>query len=139
MKRQQRVLYYYFLDPQLGLMHVRQETGFPFTVQVYVNGHDWLARQMHQRRLGFVQTDNAFTQLDDPKQAQTLANRFSRLKWINILDRWASAVNPLLDEPWLGKRSTIGLSIRSSSAPMSSLTARRHCKRSFARFWNTPP
>jgi hypothetical protein len=35
--RAQRVLYYYFLDPQLGLIHVRLQTWAPFTLQVYVN------------------------------------------------------------------------------------------------------
>jgi hypothetical protein len=30
--RQQRVLYYYFLDPQFGLIHVRLQTWLPFTV-----------------------------------------------------------------------------------------------------------
>ncbi len=30
--RQQRVLYYYFLDPQLGLIHVRLQTWVPFTL-----------------------------------------------------------------------------------------------------------
>lgn len=104
-RRPLRVLYHYFLDPDFGLIHVRQETGFPFTVQVYVNGHDWLARQMHQQRLGFVQTDNAFTQLDDPQRAQTLADGFSKLKWVDVLDRWVRLVNPLLDESWLGQRS----------------------------------
>jgi hypothetical protein len=104
-RRPMRVLYHYFLDPDFGLIHVRQETAFPFTVQVYVNGHDWLAQQMAQRRLGFVQTDNAFTQLDNPKQAQTLADHFAHLNWVRILDRWAKAVNPLLKQSWLGERS----------------------------------
>ena len=40
----QRVLYYYFLDKDLGLMHVRLQTWAPFTCQVYVNGHDYVAR-----------------------------------------------------------------------------------------------
>ena len=34
-------------------MHVRLQTWFPYTVQVYVNGHEWLARQMLQKKLGF--------------------------------------------------------------------------------------
>src|SRR5205823_2598763 len=38
----QRVLYFYFLDPDLGLIHVRLQTWLPFTVQVYVNGHDYV-------------------------------------------------------------------------------------------------
>src|SRR5512135_3622338 len=96
--RQQRVLYYYFLDPQFGLIHVRLQTWLPFTVQVYVNGHEWLAQQMVQKKLGFVQQHNAFTQLDDPAQAQRLADRFAQLKWPRILDRWARQVNPLLRE-----------------------------------------
>jgi hypothetical protein len=96
--RQQRVLYYYFLDPQFGLIHVRLQTWLPFTVQVYVNGHEWLAQQMVQRKLGFVQQHNAFTQLDDPDQVQRIADRFAKLDWPKILDRWARQVNPLLDE-----------------------------------------
>jgi len=99
--RPQRVLYFYFLDPQFGLRHVRVQTWFPFTTQVYLNGHDWLARQLHDAGIGFVQHDNAFTQLDDPAQAQSLADRFPRLGWVKILDGWARQVNPLLSEPWL--------------------------------------
>jgi len=103
-RRPQRVLYFYFLDPEFGLVYVRLQTWFPFTIQVYVNGHDWLARQMAQAQLGFVQEDNAFTQLDQPQQAQRLADRFPRLKWVDILDRWAKRFNPLLEQPWLGQR-----------------------------------
>ena len=94
--RQQRVLYYYFLDPQFGLIHVRLQTWLPFTVQVYVNGHEWLAQQMVQKKVGFVQQHNAFTQLDDPVKAQRLADRFAHLNWPKTLDRWARQVNPLL-------------------------------------------
>ena len=100
--RQQRVLYYYFLDPEFGLIHVRLQTWLPFTVQVYVNGHEWLAQQMVQKKLGFVQQHNAFTQLDDPVQAQRLADRFARLDWPKALNRWAQQVNPLLSELFPG-------------------------------------
>ena len=102
-RRPQRVLYYYFLDPEFGLMHVRLQTWFPFTIQVYVNGHDWLARQMLHQKLGFVQHDNAFTQLDEPVVAQRLADRFPKLPWVKILNRWVRRVNPLLGRSWLGK------------------------------------
>src|SRR5262245_47935135 len=100
-RRPQRVLYFYFLDPQFGLRHVRVQTWFPFTTQVYVNGHDWLARQLHAHGVGFEQHDNAFTQVEDPSRAQSLADRFPQLGWVKLLDRWARQVNPLLGEPWL--------------------------------------
>ena len=96
--RQQRVLYYYFLDPQLGLIHVRLQTWAPYTLQAYANGHDWLAQQMARLGLGFVQKHNAFTQIDDFAKAQKQADRFAKLDWNKILDRYAHRVNPLLQE-----------------------------------------
>jgi hypothetical protein len=106
------VLYYYFLDPQFGLIHVRLQTWLPFPVQVYVNGHEWLAQHMVQKKLGFVQQHNAFTQLDDPAQAQRLADRFAKLNWPRILDRWAEQVNPLLRELLPGSPSAFRVFVR---------------------------
>jgi hypothetical protein len=94
----QRVLYYYFLDKDLGRMHVRLQTWAPFTCQVYVNGHDYVAQQLAQQGLGFVQQDNAFVQLDDPAATQRLADRFVKLPWPRLLERYARLVNPLLHE-----------------------------------------
>jgi hypothetical protein len=104
-RRQQRVLYFYFLDPQLGLIHIRLTTWFPFTVQVYVNGHSWLAQQMLNRRLGFTQQDNAFTALDDPQSAQKLADSFVDQDWRKILNRLVRRVNPLMKERWFSSLS----------------------------------
>src|SRR5262249_27124244 len=81
------------------------QTWFPFTTQVYVNGHDWLARQLQQAGVGFVQHDNAFTQLDDPAKAQELADRFVKLPWPELLDSWTRQVNPLLEQPWLAGKN----------------------------------
>jgi hypothetical protein len=94
-------LYFYFLDHELGLIHIRLATWFPFTVQVCVNGHSWLAQQMLKRRLGFTQQDNAFIALDNPKAAQKLADQFARQNWPKILNRLVRQVNPLLKQPWL--------------------------------------
>lgn len=45
-------LYYYLIDGEFGFMHIRIQTWFPFTVQVYINGHEWLARKMDRRANG---------------------------------------------------------------------------------------
>jgi hypothetical protein len=99
--RPQRVLYFYFLDPECGLVYFRLQSWFPFVAQAYVNGHEWLARQLHQRGSGFVQRDNAFTHLDDVAQAQGLAKRFVKCDWVKILQRWARRFHPLLQQRWL--------------------------------------
>ena len=92
----QRVLYYYFIDQELGLMHVRLQTWAPFTCQVYANGHDYVARQLKKKGIAFEQVDNAFVQLADPAAAQRCANRFAKLPWPKILERYARRVKPLL-------------------------------------------
>ena len=94
----QRVLYYYFCDRDLGLMHVRLQTWAPFTCQMYVNGHDFVMHKMQQSGLGFEKIDNAFVHLDDPNRAQRIANRFAKLPWPKILERYARLVNPLLHQ-----------------------------------------
>ena len=43
-------LYHYYLDPRFGWMHVRLQTWFPFEMQIYINGREWLARTMDQQR-----------------------------------------------------------------------------------------
>jgi hypothetical protein len=98
----QRVLYYYFIDRELGLMHVRLQTWAPFTCQVYANGHDYVARQLKQKGLAFKQVDNAFVELADPAAAQRAADRFAKLPWPKILERYARQVNPLLIEELKG-------------------------------------
>jgi hypothetical protein len=89
-------LYFYYLDPTFGFVHVRLQTWFPFTIHVYMNGHEWLARQMDQRGVGYRRLENAFLALDDPGRAQRLADRFPTLPWPTILEGFARRVNPLL-------------------------------------------
>lgn len=90
------VLYFYYLDPEFGLLHIRLPTWFPFTIQVYVNGHEWLARQLTKQRIGFTPCDNAFLAIDDMAKAQQLADDLCRVKWRRFLDALAKRVNPLL-------------------------------------------
>lgn len=98
------VLYYYFLDRDFGLMHVKMQTWFPFTIQVYVNGHEWLARKLSAHGMRYRKVDNAFVWLEDAARATELAQGFWRRAWPKLLDAWARRVNPLLCD-WLAGQS----------------------------------
>jgi hypothetical protein len=39
-------LYFYVQHPCWGFLHLRLQTWFPFLIQICLNGHEWLARQM---------------------------------------------------------------------------------------------
>jgi len=45
-KRECLFLYFYFMDREFGMIHVKLQTWFPMPIQVYVNGHEWLARKL---------------------------------------------------------------------------------------------
>ena len=94
------VLYYYLMDREFGLMHVKVQTWCPFTMQVYVNGHEWLACKLSRQGIGFRKVDNAFVWLADPERAQQMVTGFWRRDWPKFLDRLAGRVNPLLTD-WL--------------------------------------
>jgi len=91
-------LYYYFMDPEFGLMHVRIQTWFPFVVQICINGHDWLARKMDAYGIGYRQLDNAFAQIEDIERDQRFAERFVDKNFPRILSAIARRVNPHLDD-----------------------------------------
>jgi hypothetical protein len=89
-------LYFYYLDRHFGFMHIRLSTWMPFTIQVYVNQHDWLARQMSAKGLPYRQVENAFVEIADTAKVQKIADRFPTLPWESILHAFARRVNPLL-------------------------------------------
>lgn len=89
-------LYFYCMDRHFGLMHIRLSTWMPFNIQVYINGHEWLARQMTNKSMRFKQVENAFTLIEDCPRAQRIADKLPTLPWENILHVFARRVNPLL-------------------------------------------
>lgn len=91
-------LYYYFIDPRFGLIHIRLQTWFAMHMQIYVNGHEWLARKLDDNGIGYTKVDNVFLAIDDVDRAQAFADRFASLDWPRILDEFARQVNPLMSD-----------------------------------------
>jgi hypothetical protein len=89
-------LYYYYIDRHFGLMHIRLSTWLPFNIQVYINGHEWLARQMTAHGIRFKQVENAFITITECSRAQRIADKLPHLPWEKILHAFARRVNPLL-------------------------------------------
>src|ERR1039457_3135359 len=87
--------YFYFLDEELGLGYVRVPTWLPCRLQVYFNGHNWLAAQLKKRDIGYRMLDNAFVEIDDWAQAQRIADGWQakRIHW--KLDELAKRFCPI--------------------------------------------
>jgi len=87
-------LYHYWMDKDFGLMHGRIQTWFPFSIQVCLNGREWLARRMDEAGIAYRKVDNAFPSIADVPAAQALMDRLRRLAWPEFLDRIARQLNP---------------------------------------------
>jgi hypothetical protein len=89
--------YFYFMDAELGLVHLRVPTWAPFRLQFYCNGHSRLARQLTAEGISFTAADNAFTRIADWQRAQDLADAFSPDQLHRVLDRYAAVCCPVLE------------------------------------------
>jgi hypothetical protein len=91
-------IYHYFIDPQFGFMSARIQTWFPMSIQVCINGREWLAQQMDQQGIGYQQRDNCFTWIEDLSRAQELMDRLLRSSWSVILNKISAQLNPIHTE-----------------------------------------
>jgi hypothetical protein len=89
-------LYFYYWDHDFGLLHVRLQTWLPFTIQVCLNGREWLAQQLRRVGTRFTQVDNCVSAVADLTQAQRLLRQLDTRPWARVLRMFATRVNPLL-------------------------------------------
>ena len=87
--------YHYFLHPQLGLLYVRVQSWFPFTVRVGMNGRQWLYRQLENRGIAFERRRNLLLSVANPEQAQEILDQQRRTDWTTTLDDLVRPLQPL--------------------------------------------
>jgi len=82
--------YIYFVDEVLGLGYIRIPTWCPFRLQIYFNGHNFLAHKLKEAGIAYTMIDNAFDSISDPVKAQELSDgikveelhrKFNELAW----------------------------------------------------------
>ena len=87
-------LYRYFDHHRFGLMHVRLQTWFPFTIQVCMNGREFLRRALERRGIGFEKRENCFASIDNWTKSQSLFDEMLDLNWLDELSRFSNDIFP---------------------------------------------
>lgn len=87
--------YFYFMDDQFGLCYIRVPTWCPFRLQIYFNGHNWLAHKLDHAGISYQLRDNAFVRIDDFDRAQEIADNFTVKELHDVLDRFATLFCPV--------------------------------------------
>jgi hypothetical protein len=89
--------YFYYLDKEFGFMHVKLQSWFPFGVQVYVNGREYISKQLDRAGISYKRYDNCFTHIDDIEAAQKISDDFLSKKLDGMLNHFAKQINPFID------------------------------------------
>lgn len=92
--RKCKFLYHYWIDRRFGFMSARVQTWFPFSVQVCMNGREWLARRMDEQGLSYTRYDNSFPWIEDFPKAQKMFDALHKTDWPKVLDAAARQVHP---------------------------------------------
>jgi hypothetical protein len=90
--------YHYWMDPEMGFMHGRIQTWFPFLIQVCLNGREWLSRALDREGIAYRRRDNCFPWIEDVDRAQTLMDGQLQTDWPGVLGNIAQKLNPIHDE-----------------------------------------
>ncbi len=88
--------YFYLIDEELGLCYVRVPTWCPFRLQIYFNGHSWLALHLGKNDIPFTLMDNAFSRISDFTKAQTLSDSLKVDPLHKRLDHFAERFCPII-------------------------------------------
>lgn len=87
-------LYHYWFDEYFGFMGARIQTWFPFTIQIWMNGREWLAKRLDQVGLSYTRADNCFPWIADFDRAQILMDQMHQTPWCEHFDRITDFLNP---------------------------------------------
>jgi hypothetical protein len=92
--RKCKFLYHYWIDRRFGFMSARVQTWFPFSLQVCMNGREWLARRLDEQCLSYTRYDNSFPWIEDFPKAQKMFDGLLKTDWPKALEAAARQVHP---------------------------------------------
>jgi hypothetical protein len=96
--------YFYGVDEDFGPFFIKFCSYFPYTAKLYINGHEYLKRQLTTHGIDFQPLDNGILSCEDPKAMQELADTLTAAKIDRLLRKWLK----LLPHPFTAKDRQAG-------------------------------
>jgi hypothetical protein len=82
--------YFYLVDRDFGPLFIKFCSYFPYAVKVCLNGHEWLKRQLTQRRIPYEPLDNGVRSSADAARVQRIAHTLDATKIDTVIRKWLS-------------------------------------------------
>lgn len=91
--------YLYMIDEEFGWMYLKIQTWFPFNVQIYLNGREYICTQLDKEGINYERYNNSLVDIDNIERAQEISDylynmnierKFDGLvkKYVNLLPRF---------------------------------------------------
>ncbi len=88
--------YLYYNDSEFGWMFLKIQTWFPYNVQIYFNGREYLSKLLDKSNIKYEMYNNSFSYIENFDKAQKLANDVLNKKISDSFDGLVNQVNNLL-------------------------------------------
>jgi hypothetical protein len=83
---------FHIMDGEWGHLTIKMSGHPPFDVQIILNGHEWIERQLRKRRIEFTKEGNSFTGFSGGAALDRIADTLNSLNSIGrlseVCDRW---------------------------------------------------
>jgi hypothetical protein len=80
--------YFYGFDADFGPFYIKFCGYFPFTGQIYFNGHEYAKQQCRKQGIAFTALDNAFATAEDPEAVQRICDSLDDQKIYRFAGKW---------------------------------------------------
>jgi len=80
--------YFYGFDRDFGPFYLKFGGYFPFTGQIYLNGHEYAKQQCIKAGIGFTALDNAFGAVEDTAAVQDICDDLTEEKIYRFAGKW---------------------------------------------------
>jgi hypothetical protein len=88
--------YLYYNDLEFGWMFIKIQTWFPYNVQIYINGREYLSKLLDKEGIKYQMYNNSFSYIEDYDKAQLLADSILNKDISSSLDGLIKPINNLL-------------------------------------------
>ncbi|MDE5553267.1 MAG: hypothetical protein K2I67_01825 [Malacoplasma sp.] len=85
--------YFYYNDAEFGWMYLKIQTWFPYNVQIYINGREYLSKIFDKENIKYEMYNNSFSYIDNFDKAQELADGILNKKLSDSFDGIISKIN----------------------------------------------
>ena len=85
--------YFYYNDEEFGLMYLKIQTWFPYNVQIYINGREYLSKLLDKNNIKYEMYNNSFSYIQDFNKAQELADGILNQKISDSFDGLIKQIN----------------------------------------------